>query len=260
MQLLPFDAHNHIHMGPSPPMVAIGGQGPDEMQLGGLAIMSTHTRDFEQVLHLSERLPRLKQQQEQQQTEPLVVVPGFGIHPWWLADLTDQDWEPCRNSGADGLNHHGNNDSSTPTQPQWLQKMETLLLENPQSIVGEIGLDGFHFDPHTRELVCPMTRQVHAFELQMQLAARTQRPVSIHTVQCFGPLMQILSKLKKQKQLPPRMYFHAFGGKTGTVDQLLALCGRKLGQVYFGFAPVISKCKTALHTYKVEWITQSREP
>lgn len=58
--------------------------------------------------------------------------------------------------------------------------------------------------------------------------------------------MQALSNLKKKKTshlnpLPPRMYFHAFGGRVGTVDQLLALCGREKGKVYFGFAPVISK-------------------
>ena len=233
MLVLPFDAHNHIHMGASPPQAALG-QGETTARLGGLAIMSTHPRDFARVLELSESLPLLAVEQSEME-EPLRVVPCFGIHPWWLAELTDEDWPHKSTTGADA-------DAS----PQWLRQMETLLTENPNSIVGEIGLDGFHFDPDTRELSCPMETQVRAFELQMQLAARLQRPVSIHTVQCFGPLMNALSRLKKKGQLPPRVYFHAFGGKVGTVDQVLALCGRKLGQVYFGFAPVVSECRVEL--------------
>lgn len=228
MVVLPFDAHNHIHMGPSSPSVAL-----EQGQLGGLALMSTHTRDFARVLQLSETLPREHVFDNQQQR--LHVVPCFGIHPWWLADLTTDDWasnNTCNSNDEEP-------DSTSP--PRWLFQMETLLVEHPHSIVGEIGLDGFHYDPHTRQLACPMDTQVEAFRLQMELAARLQRPVSIHTVQCFGPLMETLSRLKAKKLLPPRMYFHAFGGKVGTVDQVLALCGRKLGTVYFGFAPVISE-------------------
>ena len=242
MLVLPFDAHNHIHMGPSEPTVALAGD-DHHHRLGGLALMSTHTRDFEQVLQLSESLPLhscnkdANNVSDQKDERNLIVVPGFGIHPWWLAELSDEQWAPSPRHDTTV----GNDDPALAQPPQWLDQMETLLLDHPHSIVGEIGLDGFHFDPDTHDLSCPMETQVVAFEWQMQLAARLQRPVSIHTVQCFGPLMKSLSKLKQQKQLPPRMYFHAFGGKVGTVDQLLALCGRKLGVVYFGFAPVISK-------------------
>lgn len=240
MRMLPFDAHNHIHMGPSPPHVALGHGDPTTTtptQLGGLAIMSTHPRDFAGVLQLSETLPANLQVQNEPaaREEPLRVVPCLGIHPWWLAELSDDDW------AATTPERSGCEDNEGSVAPRFLVEMETLLVENPHAIVGEIGLDGFHFDPDTRELSCPMETQVEAFELQMQLAARLQRPVSIHTVQCFGPLMDALSRLKKKGQMPPRMYFHAFGGKVGTVDQVLALCGRKLGQVYFGFAPVVSE-------------------
>ena len=228
--LLPFDAHNHIHMGPSPAAVAIQ---DETSRLGGLAIMSTHPRDFDSVLHLSQHLPLQQNDGEVQESSSsslLVVVPGLGVHPWWLADLTDQDWQPCPDENA-----HDNQ------PPQWIHDMETLLVQHPHAIVGEIGLDGFHFNAQTGELACPMDRQVEALTWQLQVAARLQRPVSIHTVQCMGPLLQLLTKLKKQNELPKSMYFHAFGGKAGTVDQLVALCGGKDRQVYFGFAPVISK-------------------
>ena len=39
--------------------------------------------------------------------------------------------------------------------------------------------------------------------------------------------------------LPPRIYFHAFGGKTAVVDQLDAIC-RGVSSTYYGFAPVIN--------------------
>jgi Tat protein secretion system quality control protein TatD with DNase activity len=75
----------------------------------------------------------------------------------------------------------------------------------------------------------------------MELAARLDKPVSVHGVQCYGTMLPILADLKNSKsKLPPKIYFHAFGGKAGTVDQLTALCGRESGRVYFGFAPVVN--------------------
>jgi TatD DNase family protein len=85
-----------------------------------------------------------------------------------------------------------------------------------------------------------MDSQVKAFEAQMEVAARLDRPVSIHAVQCMGQLLASLAKLKKSHGLPPKVYFHAFSGKPATVDQLIALCGTRPGQVYFGFAAVIN--------------------
>lgn len=179
--------------------------------------MSTHPRDFDRVLQLSRELPM--------QRPGVQVVPCFGVHPWFLHELTEQDWhvlEPCQ-------------------LPKWIVEIERIVTSTPGAIVGEIGLDAFHFDPVTEELVSPMDKQVEAFRLQMELAARLDKPVSVHGVQCFGTLMPILSQLKKSKtKLPPKIYFHAFGGKAGTVDQLTALCGRAMGRVYFGFAPVIN--------------------
>ena len=42
--------------------------------------------------------------------------------------------------------------------------------------------------------------------------------------------------------LPPKLYFHAFGGKAGTATQLIKTFERKNAttRVYFGFAPVIN--------------------
>lgn len=192
--ILPFDSHNHVHMGPSSPHQAMS------VPLCGMAIMSTHPRDFSTVLDLSTTLS----------SESQHVVPCFGVHPWFLHE----------------------------TDSNWLSQVETSIAETPQAIVGEIGLDGFHFDPHTQELTSSIESQQKAFMDQMELAARYDRPVSIHVVQCLGALFESLSILKKKKKLPSQLYFHAFGGKLGSVDQVIAAC--KGSEVFFGFAPIIN--------------------
>mmetsp|Transcript_13443 Transcript_13443/g.17535 ORF Transcript_13443/g.17535 Transcript_13443/m.17535 type:complete len:350 (-) Transcript_13443:147-1196(-) len=282
MKILPFDAHNHVHLGPSPPELAFlskpevrrvhhennSGGGVESSKtdpstasctfLSGMALMSTHPRDFPVVRDLVTRLPEKVNDDGDDDapaaaavviSQPLHVVPCYGVHPWFLHELNEKDWESIttvqqqRAMTTTATIKIGDTSATigdTAATPTWLHDMEQYLQSDPAAIVGEIGLDGFHFDPVTKDLVSSMEGQVQAFELQLQLAHDLQRAVSIHTVQCFGPLMETLSTFKKQKQLPPKHYFHAFGGKVGTVDQLLALCGREIGQVYFGFAPIIN--------------------
>lgn len=165
--------------------------------------MSTHPRDFSAVSNLSS-----------QYKDTMHIVPCFGVHPWFLHE---------------------------PMQDSWLDDLIKNLETTPGSIVGEIGLDGHRYDPETGNLMTPMEHQVKVFESQMEIAARLERPVSLHAVLCWGPLVNSLSKLKKsgKNKLPPSIYFHAFGGKVGTVDQLLALC-RNNSKAYFGFAPCIN--------------------
>ena len=222
MVVLPFDAHNHVHMGVSPPSLALE---PfqvcgEKLKIGGMAIMSTHPRDFVSVSSIGDEL---------RVDHGINAVKCFGVHPWFVSELEESDSDS-------GL-------------PQWLLSLEEQLNRCPDAVVGEIGLDGFHFNGETGELSAPMEKQIEVFRLQMELAAKRAKPVSIHAVQCFGVLMETLSLLKKQKKMPPRMYFHAFGGKLGTIDQILALCGRKVGQVYFGFSPVVSKYRAILRSH-----------
>lgn len=199
---LPFDAHNHVHLGPSSALSSLLSGGT----LRGMAIMSTHPRDFDQVSHLATSYTS---------SSSLHIVPCFGVHPWFLGD--------------------------EPLESNWIETLTTHLETTPHSIVGEIGLDGFHFHPDAPdELAVPMERQVEVFEHQMKVAHQLQRPVSLHAVQSWGPLMNSLAKLKKNKTFPPSIYFHAFGGKAGTTDQLLALCRQANCEAFFGFAPCVN--------------------
>jgi Tat protein secretion system quality control protein TatD with DNase activity len=251
--LLPFDAHNHVHMGPTNPLYALLSSpktigtvvdivdseaereqrvaaGLARPSLSGMAIMSTTLSDFPVVSDLAQRLPS-------EASGFTKIVPCYGIHPWFLHELTTDDWIES-DSGI------GTGDS----WPRWVNDLKAKLMAEPHSIVGEIGLDGFHFDNVTRELTSPMDLQVKAFRYQLELAFQLKRPVSIHAVQCWGPLMEALSTVKRNQRIPPRVYFHAFSGKEATVDQLLGLCNDKLqppsvvpaARVFFGFAPVVN--------------------
>lgn len=207
---LPFDSHNHVHMGPTDPARALQHLGGG--MIHGMAVMSTHPRDYERVLSL--RVPGI------------VVIPAVGIHPWWLHELNDEDWMLGQNSML----------------PRWIHDLEDVLDVHPEAAVGETGLDGFHYEISTKQLASPLQKQIEAFRLQLQLAARYRRPISIHCVQAFGPMMTVLEQLVNQEKfLPPVLYFHAFGGKAGMVDQIVALLTKRgQSRCYFGFAPVVN--------------------
>ena len=265
--LRPFDAHNHIHMGPSQPIQALLGNSnvgrnvDGVVMLDGMAIMSTHPRDYSRVLDLCyNTLPQgiLQNHNNQQQDDnnsndevnaklPLpmpIFVPCIGVHPWFVNELTDVDWELVDSSSIflddDG---DGNDVDSKLTQvPRWIYDIHNLVTTPPPPpletvtgptlsthhhqppIIGEIGLDKFQYHPVTKELVCPMEKQIQALYYQLCLATQLHLPVSIHCVHAMGPIMTTLHDVQKDMggKLPPKLYFHAFGGKEATVDQILS--------------------------------------
>ena len=200
MKLPLFDAHNHVHLGPASPMLAA------TSELCGFSLMSTHPRDFPVVSRTINELSKHRPDAS--------YVPCFGVHPWFLHEVDVSETE-------------------------WLQDLEDVLENHPQAAVGEIGLDGHRYNPDTGNLSSAMEDQLRVFEAQMRIAHRYERAASVHAVQCWGPLMTLLSKLKKEQQLPRKIYFHAFGATVGFSDQLVALLGKSV-DLYFGFAPVIN--------------------
>jgi Tat protein secretion system quality control protein TatD with DNase activity len=263
---LPFDAHNHVHMGPSSPISTLDVLGESECALqkyqqhqvlSGMALMSTHPRDYSRVLDLCTS-------QRHNYLPDTALVPCFGVHPWFVHELTDADWALYMHPEEELLQ-----------LPRWILDLEQVLLDADskllssssssmsstttvklqKSIVGEIGLDKFHYDFKTGELQSSWEKQLQAFQYQLELATRLERPVSLHCVHAMGPLMDCIKNVKQSHQgrLPPALYFHAFGGKAASVDQLIALCCNKRSKkqqskadaatgskVYFGFAPVVN--------------------
>jgi TatD DNase family protein len=122
--------------------------------------------------------------------ENKIVLPSFGYHPWYLHERT----------------------------PDWLKNLERYLDAVP-SAVGEIGLDRWKPD-------LPYAGQEEAFLAQLSLAAQRNLPVSIHCLQAWGRLLELL-----QNHLRPARGFvlHSFGGPAEMIPAFA-----KLG-AYFSF-------------------------
>jgi TatD DNase family protein len=119
-----------------------------------------------------------------------MVLPSFGYHPWYLHELT----------------------------PDWLANLKKILDAGP-SAVGEIGLDRWKPD-------LPYAGQEEAFLAQLQVAAGRNLPVSIHCLQAWGRLLELL-----QSHPRPACGFvlHSFGGPAEMIPAFA-----KLG-AYFSF-------------------------
>ncbi len=119
------------------------------------------------------------------------VLPSLGLHPWYVAGCSTN----------------------------WLQKLSTAL-ESSLCAVGEIGLDRWMANADSK-------RQEEVFREQLALAARLDRPVSIHCLKAWGRLFEILSSEK----LPSRGFLlHSYGGPAEMVDDFA-----RLG-AYFSFS------------------------
>jgi TatD DNase family protein len=122
---------------------------------------------------------------------PTVIIPSVGCHPWHLHERT----------------------------PEWQKKLKKILDANPCA-VGEIGLD--RWQPGLA-----WTGQEEAFLFQLRLAAERNRPVSIHCLQAWGRLLDLL---RDQPRPACGFLLHSYGGPAEMVPALA-----KLG-AYFSFS------------------------
>ena len=122
--------------------------------------------------------------------ENAIVQPSFGYHPWYLHKRT----------------------------PDWLANLERFLDAVPGT-VGEIGLDRWKPGLSYAE-------QEEAFLAQLGLAVERNLPVSIHCLQAWGRLLELLQKNPR----PTRGFvLHSFGGPAEMIPAFA-----KLG-AYFSF-------------------------
>jgi TatD DNase family protein len=258
---LPFDCHNHIQLGilrkqgpfpPSPdrtdPLLPPPENILQQCHCCGMSIMSTHPRDYPWIKYLSS---------SSQLGASTTVVPCFGIHPWFISELEPTHWElrPMEDDDASRIT-----EEKDPQQqrPQWWLDLRQQLIDHPHAMVGELGLDRFHYTTLIKDdgttgqaLSAPIDTQLQVLEYQLELAIQYQRPVSIHCVHAFGMLLDSLRKLRQRNgRLPPKIYFHAYSGQLGTIPQILSICEPKSKPsknndaddlcCYFGFAPVVN--------------------
>jgi TatD DNase family protein len=115
---------------------------------------------------------------------PDFVIPSFGLHPWWVPGR-EEDWE----------------------------KKLRAFLDTPEAAVGEIGLDRWKSD-------LPWAGQEDCFIRQLNEAAARNRPASIHCLQAWGRLLELL----EQNPRPACGFIlHSYGGAAELVDRLASL-------------------------------------
>jgi TatD DNase family protein len=112
------------------------------------------------------------------------VIPSFGHHPWHLKNRT----------------------------PEWQEKLRWHLDQVP-SAIGEIGLDRWIKDHDDAE-------QEEIFIWQLRLAAERDLPVSIHCLQAWGRMLEILEREPRPKC---GFLLHSYGGSKEMVPGLARL-------------------------------------
>lgn len=116
--------------------------------------------------------------------ESKTVLPSFGCHPWYLHERT----------------------------PDWLKNLGKFLDAVP-SAVGEIGLD--RWKPGL-----PYENQEEVFLAQLRVAAERNLPVSIHYLQAWGRLHELL----RDHPRPARgVVLHSFGGPAEMISTFAEL-------------------------------------
>jgi TatD DNase family protein len=127
------------------------------------------------------------------------ILPSYGVHPW----------------------------DSGNRSTQWLAMLRQQLLADPRAGIGEVGLDRWIVDgvksddPRIAGIrVASIDEQREVFAAQLSLAAELNRPVSIHCVQAWGKLLEIL----KATSLPSRGFLlHGYAGPAEMLADFTAL-------------------------------------
>ena len=121
------------------------------------------------------------------------VLPSFGVHPWYIKEQS----------------------------PTWRNTLEDWLSAFPEAGVGEIGLDRWIENPD-------VDLQVRLFREQLAIAARDNRPATIHCLRAWGLLEETL----RESPRPERGFLlHSYGGPVEMVPGFV-----KLG-AYFSISP-----------------------
>lgn len=169
-----YDAHQHFHFDPLTPHRDTVVAGLRAVGLKRAVVNATNEEEWPVVAALAR--------------EQAWILPSHGIHPW-----------DCGNRSA-----------------QWLDGLRATLRADPAAGVGEIGLDRWIIDgvrpddPRIAGLrVAPLEEQCEVFAAQLTLAAELNRAASIHCVQAFGALLDVL----KATPRPGRGFLlHGYGG------------------------------------------------
>ncbi|MGC6426710.1 MAG: TatD family hydrolase [Akkermansiaceae bacterium] len=122
---------------------------------------------------------------------PDFVRPAYGLHPWRVAERSSD----------------------------WVSRLRSLLLDDPQASIGECGLDRWIRNPH-------FPAQLTVFRSQLELARELDRPVTVHCLKAWAPLMELLREMPTH----PRILLHSFNGSLEIARELATM------GAYFSFS------------------------
>lgn len=207
------------------------------------------------------------------------LVAGLGIHPWYAykygAESMDQKVQTgiittniSQNNGRrhsvigahddqclcriehkqqkqyqdqrhEQYEQHVQCQSGQCTQTSWVLQMDRLLSENKTAFVGEVGLDYKARTPETKSI--HRDEQQRVFYQCLELAAKHNRPVSIHCVKAWEDICQIFKHRSSQdRQLPPAISLHSFTGSCETAIRLLRYARETDVDIFFGISKAVS--------------------
>lgn len=178
-----YDAHNHLQDAWLTPHRTQVLADLKDIPLKAAVVNGTAEGDWDDVARLARELP--------------YVRASYGLHPW--------------NVGNAG--------------PHWRDALRRHLATDPAAGVGEIGLDRWILDrarPDDARLAglrrASLEEQVEAFRWQLELAADENRPATIHCLDAWGALADVL----RDARLPERGFLlHAYGGSAELARQLV---------------------------------------
>lgn len=177
-----YDAHNHLQDERLAPHLDAILPTLASAGIARMVVNGSCEEDWPAVLALAKRDAR--------------VLPSFGYHPWYVRERT----------------------------PDWHHEL-TRFLDAAPSAVGEIGLDKWILEPRQAlagnlKSPAPLPEQEEVFVWQLRLAAERNLPVSIHCLQAWGAMLEILTREPR-----PRCGFvlHSYGGPREMVALLAKL-------------------------------------
>ena len=180
-----YDAHQHFHFDELVPYRTVIDTDLRRLNVRSAVVNGTNEAEWPVIAALVEQYDWIR--------------PSYGLHPW-----------DC-----------GNRSSA------WLTHLRTQLMLNTRSAVGEIGLDRWIIDglapddPRLAGLrVATLSEQAEVCAAQLALAAELNRAASIHCVQAWGALRDLLEKTAR----PARGFLlHSYGGPREMIESFTEL-------------------------------------
>jgi TatD DNase family protein len=169
-----YDAHQHFHFDELVPYRTVIDTDLRQLDVCRAVVNGTNEAEWPVIAALAKKYDWIR--------------PSYGLHPW-----------DCGNRS-----------------PDWLASLRTILMGDPRSAVGEIGLDRWIIDrlpaddPRLAGLrVASLSEQAEVCTAQLALAAELNRAASIHCVQAWGALRELLEKTAR----PARGFLlHGYAG------------------------------------------------